>query len=289
MSMIQLMLNIVALSGIYIQLSIGLTLVFGVLNIINMAHGEFIMLGMYVSWFLFTAYNISPIFCLPIVLIVFFIIGMFFFDTIIKYSIKSSFAGQLFLTIGVSLVLRSLVLILAGADYRHINIGYAFKSFSILGGNIGMGYLIGAIVSLCMTILLFMFLYKTIDGKAIRAVACQTIGGKLVGINVNKIYKIAFSIGISYAGVAGVLLIPMFPAYPSIGWGFLMLVLVIVVLGGSDSLPGTYLGAVIVATAEVLTARFLAIQLTDAVIYLVFLLVLLFRPTGIMGKRGSKI
>jgi branched-chain amino acid transport system permease protein len=272
------------LGGIYALISIGLTLIFGVVEIINFAHGEFLMLSMYSSYWLFQLYGVDPYVSMIIVLPAFFIIGWAVQRIIIQPIINAPPLNQIFATVGVSLVLQNAALFFWKADYRTVRTAYSGLSLKTAGLMISFPRLVAFFLALALIALLLTFLKRTYTGKAIRAIAQERRAAMLMGIDINRMYKVAFGIGIACVGAAGAMLIPIYYTFPTVGGLFVLIAFVVVILGGYNSLIGALVGGLIIGVVEAFSGFFLSPHLKEAVYFVIFILILLFRPTGLFGR-----
>ncbi len=280
----QLIINVLLLGGIYSLISVGLTLIFGVLEIINFAHGEFLMLGMYASFWLFQLLGVDPYLGLLIVIPSFFLVGLVVQRIIIQPIIDAPPLNQIFATVGLSIVLQNAALFFWKADYRTVRTDYS--SLVLKAGDLMISFprLVAFVLALTMIAALLIFLKKTYTGKAITALAQQRRAAMLMGININRTYQIAFGIGIACVGAAGAMLIPIYYAFPTVGALFVLIAFVVVILGGYNSLVGALVGGLIIGLVEAFSGFFLSPHLKEAVYFVIFILILLFRPTGLFGR-----
>ena len=283
-TVIQLIINGLLLGGIYALISIGLTLIFGVVEIINFAHGEFLMLSMYGSYWLFQLYGVDPYVSLFMVIPTFFFIGWAVQRIIIQPIIDAPPLNQIFATVGVSLVLQNVALFLWKADYRTVRTAYSGLSLKTAGLMISFPRLVAFFLALALIAVLLTFLKRTYTGKAIRAIAQERRAAMLMGIDINRMYKVAFGIGIACVGAAGAMLIPIYYTFPTVGGLFVLIAFVVVILGGYNSLIGALVGGLIIGVVEAFSGFFLSPHLKEAVYFVIFILILLFRPTGLFGR-----
>jgi branched-chain amino acid transport system permease protein len=270
--------------GLYALLAIGLTMIFGVLKIINFAHGEFLMLGMYLSFFLTTGLKLDPYLSVLFAIPVFFLIGIAVQKGLIDRVVMSSHDIQILLTLGLSLFLQNLALFIWGPHLKSMQTQYLLKVFRIGTLNINSTRLIAFVFALAMTGVLYLFLKRSDIGKAIRACSEERRGAQVVGINIQKMYLLAFGIGSACAGVAGTLLMPFYYADPYVGMAFVSVTFVVVVLGGMGNFLGALLGGFIIGLAEAFGAIILPAALKQVVTFVIFVLILFFKPTGLFGK-----
>jgi len=280
----QLIINGLLLGGIYALISVGLTLIFGVLEIINFAHGEFLMLGMYASFWLFQLLGVDPYLGLLIVIPSFFLVGLVVQRIIIQPIIDAPPLNQIFATVGLSIVLQNAALFFWKADYRTVRTDYS--SLVLKAGDLMISFprLVAFVLALTMIAALLIFLKKTYTGKAITALAQQRRAAMLMGINIYRTYQIAFGIGIACVGAAGAILIPIYYAFPTVGTLFVLIAFVVVILGGYNSLAGALVGGLIIGLVEAFSGFFLSPHLKEAIYFVIFILILLFKPTGLFGR-----
>ena len=283
-TILQLIINGVLLGGIYALISIGLTLIFGVLEIVNFAHGEFLMLAMYASYFLFQFYGIDPYLSVLIVLPLFFLIGVAVQRATIQPILNAPPLNQIFMTVGLSMVLQNAALFFWTADYRIVRTSYSALTLRAEGLMVSFPRLVAFLLAMGLIAGLLVFLQKTYTGKAIRALAQERKAAMLMGINVYRTYQIAFGIGTACVGAAGAMLIPVYFVFPSVGALFVLIAFVVVILGGYNSLTGSLVGGLIIGVVEAFSGFFISPHLKEAIYFVIFILILLFRPTGLFGR-----
>lgn len=279
------LLNGVMFGAIYALVALGLTLIYGVLHIINFAHGAMLMLVMYAVYFLFNFLGIDPYVALIVV-----VPGSFFFGYgLYKWGIGKMSHGKdqniLLITLGLSIIFENAALFFFSADMQVINVSYAYESLDL--GILYLAYpkIISFVASLLICLLLWLLMAKTDMGKAIRAVAKEKQGARLVGIDVDHIYAVTYGIGIACLGAAGCLLLPSFYVDPYTGNIFVIIAFTIVVLGGMGSIVGALIGGFIIGITESVGGLFLGESLGQIGISLIFILILMFRPTGLFGWK----
>lgn len=282
---IQLVINALLLGGLYALLSIGLTLIFGVLEIINFAHGEFLMISMYLAFLLFSFFGMDPYLSLIVILPVFFLFGYAIEKIIIKPLLNDPPLNQIFATIGLGLIFSNVALMLFKADFRTVKTAYS--DVNLIFGNffVSVPRLIAFVIAIALIAALLLYLKKTFTGKAIRALAQQRKAAMLMGIDVHRTYAIAFGIGIACVGAAGAILLPLFFVFPTVGSLFSLIAFVVVILGGYNSLTGTLVAGLIIGLIEGFSGFFISPHLKEVVYFVLFIFILIFRPTGLFGKR----
>lgn len=282
--LVQSLIDGILTGGVYALVATGLTLIFGVMNIINFAHGSFMMLGMYVTYFMFVYLGIDPYLSLLIVMPLFFLVGFLVQKTVIQRVIHYPGETILLLTMGIMLVIENVALAVFTPNYRTIATSYGNYCFYAMGLKINFTRLIAFLFAVFMGVLLYFILKNTYLGKAIRAVSQEKEGALAVGINFNKIFCVAFGIGIGCVAVAGAIIAPFLWISPNIGFHYVLLAFVTVVLGGMGNFAGAIFGGLIIGVVEALGAAFLSGSLKDVIVFAIFALVLLYKPQGLFGK-----
>jgi branched-chain amino acid transport system permease protein len=288
MILLQLIVNGLLLGGIYALISIGLTLIFGVVRVINFAHGEFLMLSMYITYFSYTFLGLNPYLSLLVGIPLMFFAGMAIDQLIIRPLREAPAYMQVFATVGLSIVLLNLALFLFTGDYQSIHMAFAEKTFRL--GSLYLSYakLIIFFSAILVSVGLFLLLKYTNIGKQIRAIAQDRMAAKLMGINLNRIYMLTFGIGTALVGIAGGLILPVYYVFPSVGVYFVLTAFVVVVLGGMGNMVGALLGGFIIGITDSLSGYYIDPSLKEVVSFIIFLIVLLIRPSGLMGIVGSE-
>ena len=279
-------INGLMFGAIYALVALGLTLIYGVLHIINFAHGAMLMLALYSAYFLFKILNIDPYVAILIVTPASFIFGY----VIYRWGIGKLSGGKdqniLLITLGLSIILENAALFFFTGDQQTISLSYSYDSLDL--GFLYLSYpkLISFIASLVICGFLWVLMSLTDLGKAIRAVAKQREGARLVGIDVEHVFAVTFGIGIACLGAAGCMLLPIFYVDPYTGNVFVIIAFTIVVLGGMGSIVGALLGGFIIGITESVGGLLLGESLGQIGISLIFILILIFRPTGIFGSKA---
>ena len=281
---LQSALSGVLVGGVYALIGIGLTMIFGVMRVINFAHGDLLMLGMYLTWGLFTAFGVDPYVSLLATAPLMFLWGAFLQKVFINRVLNALPQNQILLTIGIGLVMSNTVMLLFTSDYRILTTSYSSSSFEVAGLSVSQPLLYSFLVTAAITAALFWFLQRTDTGQAIRATAQDRDAAQLMGINVRRMSVLAFGLGTALAGIAGALLAPTYYIFPQVGQPFTLKAFVIVVLGGMGSVMGATVGGIIIGATESLAGAYVSSGLKDLVVYVLFLLILLFKPSGLFGK-----
>jgi len=285
--LLDMALSAVLLAGLYATMAYGLGLIYGVLRVVNLAHGGVIMGGAYLGWYLHDRLGIDPYLSIPIVLVASFIVGVVMYQGLVRRLPRGPSGGpaSLLLLFGVWLVLRNIAYLVFTGDDRTIRTAYSSSSVEIASSHVSVNRLVVLGLAVVIAVTLHLLLRRTQTGRAIRAVAQNADSCTLVGIDVNRIYTLTFGIGSALAGVAGVLLATLFSFSPNSGSSELLKSFVVVVLGGLGSVFGVAVAALIVATAEVFAILVLPAYLTTAVGFILLVLVLVLRPGGLFGTR----
>jgi branched-chain amino acid transport system permease protein len=281
---LQSLLSGILIGGAYALIGVGLTIIFGVMRIINFAHGDLVMLGMYASYFLFTLGHVDPFVSIVFVFPLLFLFGAILQKTVINRVLNALPQNQILLTIGIGLILSNTMMLLFTSDYRIISTSYSSGSFRIGEISVSVPLLLSFVITAAVTAILYWFLMKTDTGQAIRATAQDRDAAQLMGINVRRMSVLATGIGAGLAAVAGALISPTYYIFPQVGQPFTLKAFVIVVLGGMGSVMGATVGGVIIGATESLAGAYISSGLKDLVVYVLFLLILLFKPAGLFGK-----
>jgi len=272
--------------AVYAVIALGLTLIYGVLHIINFAHGSLLMLAMYGVFFLYTLFGIDPYLALPIVVPTMFALGYGLQRGVISRASHGKDENILLVTLGLAIVIDNLALYLWSSDTRIIDTPYAFATIEFGPVLVSTPKVIALVAAVLIAVLFWLLMTRTDLGKAIRAVAKERTGAELVGINVDHVYAMSFGLGIACLGVAACLLLPTFYVTPHVGFAFVLIAFTVVVLGGMGSFMGALWGGLIIGVTESLGGLYLGESLGQIGIFVLFILVLLFRPTGLMGQRS---
>lgn len=274
------------LGGIFALVAVGLTLIFGVMKILNFAHGDFLMLGMYFAFFLSVMFGVDPYISAILSLPFFFGLGWLIQSYLIRPVLKAPESIQILLTVGLSLFLQNLALFLFSPDFQSLRVSYGGDTLMLFGVSISYVRVIACVIAIGACLGLYLFLGRTDIGKALRACAEERMGSMAVGINVERIYNIAFGLGIACVGLAGILMTPFFYIAPQVGLPFTLTAFVVAVLGGLGSLPGALVGGLVIGLIESMGEILLpSPSMKQIATFSVFLLILLFRPQGLFGGK----
>lgn len=281
---LQSLVSGILIGGVYALIGIGLTIIFGVMRVINFAHGDILMVGMYLTYIIFTWFGIDPFVSVALCIPLMFLFGGLTQKVFINRVLGALPQNQILLTIGLGLIMSNTMMLIFTSDYKILTTSYSSGSINLAGISVSTPLAISFLITAAITAALYWFLMKTDTGQAIRATAQDREAAQLMGINVRRMSIIAFGIGAALAGTAGALISPTYYIFPQVGSTFTLKAFVITVLGGMGSIVGATLGGVIIGVAESLGAVYISSGWKDVVVYVLFLLVLLFKPSGLMGK-----
>ncbi len=283
---LQACVNGLLMGGFYSLMGMGQNIIFGVMKIVNFCHGEMLMVGMYLTFVLYTFFGIDPYLAVPIVAICMFCIGAVIQHTLITPSLGTkSFTNLLFLTVGLGLLLSNGALVIFGSDYRSIRTAYSQTYIPIGPVTMALPRLISFGVLVVVTIALFVFLKYTTVGKQIRAVSQNAVGAEVVGIDVKKIYILTYGLGVALAGTAGALLTQFYTIFPTAGASFGFRALIVVVVGGLGSIPGAFLAGIFLGLLETMSALFISPSYSDLIVFMTFIIILVVRQTVIARRK----
>jgi branched-chain amino acid transport system permease protein len=279
------LLNGLTTGAVYALVALGLTLIYGVLHIINFAHGAALMVALYAVWMLKERLGIDPYLALPIVVPGMFALGYALQRVVINRASHGKDENILLVTLGLSIVLENLALIAFKSDTRTIDTAYTLTTIAIGPAMIALPKLVAFAGALGASALLMAIVARTDLGRAIRAVAKEKQGARLMGIDVDHVYAMSFGIGLACLGAAACFLLPAYYVNPQVGGGFVLVAFTIVVLGGMGSFAGALVGGLLIGVVESLGGLFLGESLGQIGIFAIFIAVLLFRPLGLFGAR----
>jgi branched-chain amino acid transport system permease protein len=274
------------LGGVYSLICVGLTLTFGVMRIINFAHGEFLMVAMYATYFFTVGFKAEPYVAIVFVLPALFLFGAAVFHFLIRPIQSRDPLNQMLLLVGLSLVLQNGALALFSPDTRAVQSSLLYSKLELGDVIVGIPMLIAFVVSILITLALYWQLRFTELGRMIRAAASDRGAAELMGINVNRVNMLAFSIGIGCLGIAAPLMMPVYYVVPDIGTFFILIAFVVVVLGGLGNFVGAMLASFLVAIAQSIGALLMPGSTAPVLPFLLFVLVLLFKPEGLFGRTA---
>jgi branched-chain amino acid transport system permease protein len=277
--------------ALYGLVALGLSLIFGVTKFLNVAHGELVMFGGYACFWAFTLLGVDPFISIPISMLFLFLLGALLYWLVFSRTVKlpeeSKIKNTLLVAFGLSVILQNLAMRFFTADERGITTSYAGTAFTVAGVRFPIMRLASLVVAVFFLIALTLFLRKTYTGKAIRATAQNWEAASLMGIDIHKVYLLAFALGAALAGVAGILVTVNYSIQPAMGLGWTMKALIVMVLGGLGNIPGALIGGLILGVTESATSFFISSNYREVAGLVLFLLVLIFRPQGLFGAKES--
>ena len=292
---IQVLISGVLIGVLYGVFSSGLTLIFGITRVINFAHGDFVTVGMFGAVVLYSTLDLNPLLAIAPIAIVTFMLGALIYNFIIRrtLTIKGISAidaqhGQLVLTLAVSIIMVNALLMVFGPSPRSVS-GFLAHTYNLGGIYVSQSRLVSFAVGVVLFVALFLLLQKTMFGKAIRATVDDRDMAAMVGINPNRVYLVSFSVGVMLTGVAGCVLAMYYPVTPTTGGQFLVIAFVTVCMGGLGDITGAFVAGIIVGIIQQLTASYIAIDLQNAGLFIAFVLILIFRPQGILRTNRVRI
>jgi branched-chain amino acid transport system permease protein len=288
--LVQYLVTGLLVGGVYALMSIGLALIFGVMRVVNFAQGDFMMLGMYLAYFLATGYGIDPLAGALVIIPPFFVLGLVVHRVLLA---RVTGAGdpqrlmdtQLILTLGLSLIITNATTMLLSPEPRGIRTAYATQAFVVGPILMNQARSYAFLMALLLAGAVYLFLTRTDLGKALRAAADEPDAAGYQGIDVRAMHRLAFGIGIALVAAAGGLLATYHPIEPTVAVNFIVLMFVAVVLGGLGSIPGAFVGGLVIGVVQSLTLLVLPFQLQNVGVFIAFLLVLYLRPQGLFGRR----
>jgi branched-chain amino acid transport system permease protein len=269
---------------IYALVAVGLALVYGLMEFVNFAHGEYLMLSMYFAFWAHSLWAMDPLLSLPMVVIILFVVGVLTYTLIIRRLLNTPMVTQMFATFGLAIFLRSVAQFLWTADYRLIPETAVSGRINMFGIFISQPQLVSGVVTIACFVGLYLLMQRTRLGRAMRATAQDRRAAEVMGINTNRINLLAWGIALGLVGVAGVLLSTFTYVGPYVGTSYSASAFVAVALGGFGSVPGALIGAVIVGVVEGLAGLFIDPGLKNAIVFALYIAVVLFRPRGLMGR-----
>lgn len=283
----QAVISGILLGGVFALIATGLSLIWGVMRIVNFAHGEFLMIAMYLAYLLTARAGWDPYLTLLVTAPALFVVGVVIFRLTIRPILSHPSMNQIMLTVGISLILQNLALAIFKADVLTTRTAYTPKIIAVGPAIVRVPHLIAFLGSALTAALLYWFLQKTDTGRAIRAASQRRDAAILMGIDVERIYLIAFGIGSACLGIAASLMVPFYPTSPTVGLFFGLIAYVVVVLGGLGNFPGALVAGLMIGLTENLGAALLPGSLARVLTFGIFVLVLLIRPQGIFGGKAQ--
>jgi branched-chain amino acid transport system permease protein len=282
--LIQGILSGILMGFVYALIAAGLSLIFGLMEIVNFAHGEFLMLGMYTAFWMYALFALDPLLSVPICALALFGVGVLVYYGIIGRILQGPMLAQIFATFGLGIFLRATAQFLWTPDFRQVGDAWVAGPVQLLGISIGLPRVVASLASLATFAGLYWFITRTETGVALEATAQDRQAAALMGINTDRMFALGWGIGGACVGVAGAFLTTFFYVFPDVGSTFGLLAYVTVALGGFGSVPGALVAGVIIGMLEVLAGLFIAPAFKYVAVFLLYLGVVLIRPQGLMGK-----
>ena len=283
--LLQAVLNGIVLGGVFALVALGLNLIYGVMNIINFAHGASMMIAMYGTFWLFTLFGLDPYLSLLVVMPGMFLLGYAIQRVLLEPLAGTNASNQFLTTLGLLLIFQNGTQLWFTGNVRTINTVYQEITVPLASALLPLARVIALGFAVLLAFLLFVLMTRTDLGRAIRAAAQDPVGAAVAGINVNRIYGITFGLGLAMAGAAGAIVVPFFYVTPSVGETFNIPAFIVVVLGGLGSMPGAVVGGLVVGLVQSVGAAYLPGSTNQILLLAVFIGVLLLRPTGLFGRR----
>ncbi|HZF03003.1 MAG TPA: branched-chain amino acid ABC transporter permease [Patescibacteria group bacterium] len=281
------MLNGVLFGGVFSLMAVGLTLIFGVMRVVNFAHGDMMVWGMYLAWLMATRGGVDPYAGFVVCAAALFLLGFVVQRVLVQRIVDAPHEMQILLMLGVALVLENTALLAFGPEPQRVRSALAQSTVWLGPVFVDVARLIAFGVAVVLTLLLSLFLFRTDLGRSIRAAADNTYGALVIGTDVRRVYAVAFGVGAACVGAAGALVAPLLPFQPPTGLQLSVASFNIVIIGGMGSLLGAFVGGLLVAVAESLGAVFLKPSLKELVSFSLLVLILIVRPAGLFGRRAS--
>ena len=283
----QLVFSGILIGSIYALMSVGLTLVFGVLRVVNFAHGEFLMLAMYGAWAVTRSLGLDPYIAIVAVVPAMLLFGGLVHRLMVAPALDKPHLVVVFATMGLSILLQNVALMAMSADLYDVPPLMGGRAFAIGPFYAKPELLIGFAVALGSTFALQWLIKSTYIGKAIRATVQDGEAAQLMGIPVPRIFLITFAVGSALVGLASCIMMPLFSVFPTVGLNFVLIAFVVVVLGGMGSIEGALLGGIAIGVVQSISSYYIAPAFGQMFFFILFLLVMIFRPTGLLGQRGT--
>ncbi len=281
---LQLIISGLLIGFIFSLIAVGLTLIWGVMDILNFAHGDFLMLAMFTSFLMFAHLGLDPLLSLPLVVLLLFVVGLLTFRLVIRPVLGYPGLIALLATFGLSIFIRNVVLFILGPNYRVINQSVlAGKNFSVMGLHFSVPQVMSAVGCVVVTYVVYLLIARTKYGRALRATSLDKDTALLMGINTQRIFALTFGLGAACVGVAGGLLSNFYPIFPEVGLNFAILSFVIVALGGFGNIGGAFLAGILVGLIENVGGFLVGPELKYTLVFVLYLVVISVRPKGLFG------
>ena len=286
---LQCVISGLLMGGIYALVSVGLTLIFGIVELVNFSHADYLMVAMYVAYGLFTFLGVDPYLSLPIVVLFMAAFGYAVYQLTLKRVLHKKHEIQIMATLSMMLVLQNLALMIFKADYRSDRTAYVSSELNLGPITETVPRLVAFIVSIAVCLAVYFFLTKTYSGSSMRAISLNNKAAQLMGIKLEKTYCFTFVLGIAMTGIAACVLVPIYSVYPTVGSTLMLPAFVVVVIGGLSSIPGALIAGLLVGVVESLSAYFLGSSYQQLAYFVLFILVILLKPEGILARRKKGV
>jgi len=273
--------------GVYSLMAVGLTLIFGVMRVVNFAHGDMMVWGMYLAWMLSVRAGVDPYMGFIVCALGLFLLGLVIQRGLVERIIDAPHEMQILLMLGVALVLENAALVAFGPDPARVRSPLAQGTIWLGPIFVDVARLLTFALAMVLTAALWLFLTRTDLGRSMRAAADNPYGAQVIGTDVRKVYAVAFGVGAACVGAAGALVSPILPFQPTSGLGLSVTSFNIVIIGGMGSLPGAFVGGILVSVAESMGAVFLSPSMKELVSFGLLIAILLLRPAGLFGKAAT--
>jgi branched-chain amino acid transport system permease protein len=281
---LQLIVSGLLIGFVFSLIAVGLTLIWGVMDILNFAHGDFLMLAMFSSFLMFANLGLDPLLSLPMVVALLFMVGLLTFRWVIRPVLGYPGLIALLATFGLSIFIRNLVLFFVGPNYRVINQSIlAGKNFSILGLHFSLSQTMSAIGCVLITSAVYLLIARTKFGRSLRATSLDKDTALLMGINTNRVFALTFGLGAACVGFAGGMLSNFYPIFPEVGLNFAIMSFVIVALGGFGNISGAFLAGIFVGLVENVGGFLIGPEFKYTLVFVLYLIVISMRPKGLFG------
>ncbi len=286
----QTLINGLLIGGIYALIAVGQTMIFGVMKIINFAQGEFLMLGLYVTWMFANAFSTgNPYFLIVPVATVMFLFGITVYQIVVHPVVGQGTTSYILLTVGLSYFLQNAAQMIWTANPTGINSPIKTESIAIGALSLALPRVIAFMIAVVFMLLVGAFLAKTDIGRAMRATSENIPVAKMLGINTKKMFMLAFGMGTMFAAIAGCIISPIYYAYPRIGTVFATTIYACVVIGGLGNIKGAFVGGIIIGLIEAFTGSYIALNLAPTFVYAALMIFMLFKPQGLFGGGGRTV
>jgi len=286
MAAVQALIDGLLAGGVYALVSVGLTLVFGVMGIVNFAQAEFLMLGMFTAWALWAWLGLDPWLGAPLAFAAVFLLAAVLHRLLLRRVMRAPAVAQIFLTVGLLLALENVALLLFGSEFRSVHTPYQTEALHLGPFVLGVPQLGAFTASLAVGAALWWFLARTRTGWAMRATAQDPAAAQLSGVDADAMHRLAFGLGTGLTAFGGAVILPYYTVYPAVGEQFVVLMFTAAVLGGLGSVAGAVAGGLAVGVVQSISALVLPLQLQNLVLFVVFIAVLALRPQGLLGARA---